>query len=212
MRLETKFVQVKNDPNVINAINNLAAIWGWTVQNVQVTDNKVTYEGNSSGWVNEYGAHITTEVITEHTNYASITYQRDMDHPNYARLRALEEDYNTSDNRDFLSEEEKAVMAQIKAQIAPVHKKNKWIKIISIIVAVYAGTFGLFLNSEASSGSGTPFLLVTVAAIISAIYFGRKASKASVSENSTWWNLSQQNEERREAHKKELIQQARMLV
>lgn len=212
MRLETKFVQVKNDPNVINAINNLAAIWGWTVQNVQVTDNKVTYEGNSTGWVNEYGAHITTEVITEHTNYASITYQRDMDHPNYARLRALEEDYNTSDNRDFLSKEEKAEMSQIEAQIAPVYKKNKWIKIISIIVAIYAVTFGSFLNSEASSGAGMALSLIAVAAIISAIYFGRKASKATVFGNSTWRNLNQQNEERREAHKKELIHQASMLA
>lgn len=107
MRFETKFIQVPNDPDRINALNNMAAVWGWSVQNIQITDNKVTREGDSFGWVTEYGSYKQKEVVTEHTNYASITYQRDMDHPHYAELCALEKEYNSCDIISILTSDEK---------------------------------------------------------------------------------------------------------
>lgn len=110
MRLETRFVQVPNNPQTINAINDLAAVWGWSVTSIQVTDSKVTYEGNSHGWVSDYGAYIEKEIVTEHTNYASITYPRDMDDPHYRQLVALEAEYDACDQEDDLTDEQWATI------------------------------------------------------------------------------------------------------
>lgn len=110
MRFETKFVQVPNDPNRINTLNNMAAIWGWTVQNIQITDTKITLEGDSFGWITEYGTFSQKEVVTEHTNYASITYQRDMDHPHYEQLCALEREYNSCDKTSILTSDESKII------------------------------------------------------------------------------------------------------
>jgi len=115
VRLETKFVQVPNNPQTINAINNIAAVWGWSVQGIQVTDNKITYEGDSHGWVSDYGAYVQTEIITEHTNYASITYQRDLDHEKYNQLKFFEDKYADCDNISYLNEEETREVQRIRS-------------------------------------------------------------------------------------------------
>lgn len=136
MRLETKFVQVPNDPDTINAINNLAAIWGWTVQSIQVTDSKISYEGDSYGWVSDYGAYVQREIITEHTNYASITYQRDIDDGKYSQLTELEKAYNDCTGKQYLSEDEQNRL--IDAQLAVDKRRSKYIMyaVVAVIVSI----------------------------------------------------------------------------
>lgn len=144
MRLETKFVQVPNDPEHINAINNLAAVWGWTVQNIQVTDSKITYEGDSHGWVTDYGYYGTTERITEHTNYASITYQRDMDNPKYEQLTALEDAYNSCTGKQYLTQEEQQRLSN--AKLAVDAKRSKLI-IYGMVALIGSIVLGIILRS-----------------------------------------------------------------
>ncbi len=103
MRTETKVIQVQNDPKVINDMNTEAAIWGWSVLNVQITEQKIVKEGDSHGRESTWGDKYitTTEVITEHINYATITYQRDLDDPTTKKLADLERDYNHRENAEL---------------------------------------------------------------------------------------------------------------
>ena len=140
MRLETKFVQVPNDPSTINAINNLAAVWGWTVQSIQVTDSKVSYEGDSYGWVTDYGVYVRKEIVTEHTNYASITYQRDMDIKNYTQLCAYEESYNDCDRTTYLASDELAQMQDAESKMNAYNKRIK----LSVIIGISCLVIGVF--------------------------------------------------------------------
>lgn len=94
MRTETKVIQVANSPREINAANASNALWGWSVMSVQITDRKTVYDGDTTGYVDELGVHATTQRITETVNYATITYVRDLDAPNAAELRRLENEYN----------------------------------------------------------------------------------------------------------------------
>lgn len=93
MRTETKVIQVANTPSVINDANASHALWGWSVQSVQITDRKTVYDGDTTGYVDELGVHATTQRITETVNYATITYVRDLDDPNTPELRRLEQEY-----------------------------------------------------------------------------------------------------------------------
>ena len=88
--METKIVQVENDPRVINTSNEAWGRWGWSVLNVQVTHSQNTKEYQD--WT-QYGSNqVTVETTT--INYATITYQRDKGMPNYERIAELEQEYH----------------------------------------------------------------------------------------------------------------------
>lgn len=131
MRMQTEMIQVKNDPKVINEINSNAAIWGWSVLNIQITDQKIVREGDSKGGLQQgfFGDKyvITTEVVTEHVNYASITYQRDLDDPRTAKLAELEKAYYSCEKADYLSSEE----AKVKKEAQDVLDKQDRIKLFA---------------------------------------------------------------------------------
>lgn len=89
--METKIIQVKNDPRTINETNEAWGRWGWSVLSIQVThtQNTKTY---TSDWQRLTGSNEAT-VETTTINYATITYQRDKGIPNYERLVELEQEY-----------------------------------------------------------------------------------------------------------------------
>lgn len=94
--LETKIIQVENDPATINRSNELWGQFGWNVQNVQIThsQNTKTY---SSAW-DQLGGNTSQTVETTTINYATITYQRDKGMPNYAQIAELERQFNEAAN------------------------------------------------------------------------------------------------------------------
>ena len=203
MRLETKFVQVPNDPQTINAINNLAAVWGWTVQSIQVTDSKITYEGDSHGWVSDYGAYIQTEIITEHTNYASITYQRDLDAPSYKELKALEDKYNQCDSTSYLNDEEDAEMQSI---INAFDRKHSLFKIL-LIAAVFLTVWVLSVKSM-QIGSIYPIGIGILACIV---LWNRSSHFDNYNNNARYRQLMSINDERRDHIKAQILNQAKSI-
>lgn len=93
--METRIVQVKNEPAVINRTNEAWSKWGWSVLSVQVThsQNTKTYQ---DGW--QYGSsEMTVETTT--INYATITYQRDKEMRNYTQIATLQNEYETVEER-----------------------------------------------------------------------------------------------------------------
>lgn len=85
--METKIVQVTNSPESIDASNSIWESFGWNVLSVQVThsQNTKTYTAHAGDGYN------TVETTT--INYATITYQRDKQMPNYTDLKELERQY-----------------------------------------------------------------------------------------------------------------------
>lgn len=114
MRLENNFIQVENNPVVINKVNSVAAAFGWTVQSIQVTDSAVAYSSGSVTWATEFGAFTTNNVSVNRTTYASISYQRDMDDPKYKDWLSLENEYNEMSVKSYLSSEEEKQLNQIR--------------------------------------------------------------------------------------------------
>lgn len=93
--METKIIQVDNDPRMINAANEAWARWGWSVLNIQVTHSQNTREYQD--WA-QYGSNeVTVETTT--INYATITYQRDKGMPCYDSISELEREYDLVDDR-----------------------------------------------------------------------------------------------------------------
>ena len=93
--METRIVQVKNDPAVINRSNEAWGQWGWSVLSIQVThsQNTKTYQDGL-----QYGSsEVTVETTT--INYATITYQRDKAMPNYIQIAQLQNEYETVEER-----------------------------------------------------------------------------------------------------------------
>lgn len=200
MRLETRFVQVPNDPQTINAINNLAAVWGWTVQSIQVTDSKISYEGDSTGWISDYGAYVQMQIITEHTNYASITYQRDMDDPKYEKLSFLEEKYNKCDDISFLTDDEETQKKKIEEEIDKKHSLFKTLFIVALVVTIW-GLFSLTMVMHRIEP-----LAVGIAACVGLwVMKGRYV----VENNSDHWQLMRIDKQRRQEMKQEIINQAK---
>ncbi len=147
MRTETKVIQVKNDPKVINDVNSEAAIWGWSVLNLQVTDQKIVKEGDSHGhesfWGDKYVT--TTEVITEHINYATITYRRDLDDPKTKKLADLESDYNHRENAEltwFLGEDDNFVYNECQEILKGKSRDKLFAKIFlgaAVVCLIFSG-------------------------------------------------------------------------
>ena len=121
MRLENNFVQVENNPAVINKVNGVAAVFGWTVQSIQITDTAVAYESGSVGWTTEFGTIVNSTITVNRTTYASITYQRDMDDPKYKEWVAFENEYNALERKSFFTTEEISQLSEIKTAVG-----RKW--------------------------------------------------------------------------------------
>ena len=87
--LETKMIQVANEPSNINEVNNEWGSFGWSVLSLQIThsqDSK-TYSRGLDFFTGDKTVE-TTEI-----NYATITYQRDKKMDNYAQIQALVQQY-----------------------------------------------------------------------------------------------------------------------
>lgn len=93
--METKIIQVENDPYTINASNEAWGRWGWNVLNVQVTHSQNTKEYQN--WAQRGSGEVTVETTT--INYATITYQRDKGMSGYSRIAELEQEYAQVENR-----------------------------------------------------------------------------------------------------------------
>lgn len=89
--METKVIQVRNDPEEINRSNEEWGRFGWSVLSIQVThsQNTKTY---TKGF-DYYTGDKTVETTT--INYATITYQRDKEGKNYSRFAELEKEYQS---------------------------------------------------------------------------------------------------------------------
>ncbi len=199
MRLETKFVQVPNDPQHINAINNLAAVWGWTVQNVQITDSKIAYEGDSHGWMTDYGYFGSTEIITEHTNYASITYQRDMDDPKYPQLTALEAAYNDCEGKQYLTDEEQKRLADAEQKVDKQRSKYQKLAIISVCISI---VFSIIIKE---------FAVPILYGLIVMTYFLIKRSKTNYDNDSACRALHNLNDQRETEKKQAIVKKAQLI-
>lgn len=92
--IETKIVQVNNNPATINRSNEEWGSFGWNVLSVQVTHSQDT-KTYSKG-MDYYTGDRTVETTT--INYATITYQRDKSMPNYSRIVELENEYRRLDD------------------------------------------------------------------------------------------------------------------
>lgn len=133
-------------------------------------------------------------------NYASITYQRDLDDPRTAKLAELEKAYYSCENADYLSREE----ANAKKEAQDVLDKKDRIKlfakisfcaaIVSFILLFFVDLFDylfiLFLSLGISLG---------IYAIVSPAF--RAADKKD-------YELVSENERRREAKQLEIKDQA----
>lgn len=134
--METRIVQVENSPEAINRSNDVWGIFGWTVLSVQIThsQNTKTY---TKGILDYYSGDKTVETTT--INYATITYQRDKDMPNYKRLAALQ-----AEAESLVNEEVKPAVFE-KPKI--MSKKNYWIAfglyvVGAMPISMYAGANG----------------------------------------------------------------------
>ncbi|MBQ4610027.1 MAG: hypothetical protein IJN79_02535 [Clostridia bacterium] len=87
--LETKVVQVANNPDILNRTNEIWGSFGWNVSNVQVThsQNTKTYTSGFGHWTGDSTVETTT------INYATVTYQREKNMENYERVVELENEY-----------------------------------------------------------------------------------------------------------------------
>lgn len=87
---ETKIIQVKNSPEIINNANNEWGQFGWSVLNIQITHSQDT-KTYTKGLMDYIYGDKTVETTT--INYATITYQRDKTIPNYRKIIELEKEY-----------------------------------------------------------------------------------------------------------------------
>ena len=204
MRQETKVIQLANDPKAIERRNEFEAIWGWAVLGLQITDQKIVREGDSYGhqssWSDEY--IITTEVITEHTNYATITYQRDLDDPRIQELADLEKQYQDCCSSDFLTADEAATKAQCLGILDKKDRDKLFAKIC------LGGTIVSLILS-----SNTLFNLLFYMFVIATVVFWGKAIFSSEYKTATKQlkSLHEITADRRSASQHELMMAAKRL-
>lgn len=158
MRLENNFVQVENNPMVINKVNSVAAAFGWTVQSIQVTDSAVAYESGAVGWTTEYSTFVQTKVKVDRRTYASITYQRDRDDSRYAQWLSLEREYNATAIKCYLNDSDATRFRQLERDAELAAKKS---------------------SSCAGWGCGGSIVLLGVFFFVSALFFGISGSEWS---------------------------------
>ncbi len=204
MRQETKVIQLANDTKAIERRNEFEATWGWAVLGLQITDQKIVREGDSYGhqsaWSDEY--IITTEVITEHTNYATITYQRDLDDARTAELVDLEKQYYACESSDFLAADE----VKTKEQCLSILKTKERDKLFSKVCL--GGTIVSLIFS-----SNTLFNLLFYTFVIATVVFWGKAIFSSEYKTATKQleSLRKNTADRRSACQHELLMAAKRL-
>ena len=142
--METKTIQVRNDPREINAANEAFGRWGWSVLNVQITHTQNTKEYQE--WY-QYGSNAVT-VETTTINYATITYQRDKGMKCYDRILELEQEFNVVALRIrgmFAAQREE--LEKKKKEIPKVSQLN-WPVIFGLLMSgLFLGTFLYMLLS-----------------------------------------------------------------
>lgn len=161
---ETKTVQVRNDPEVIDRVNARNSIFFWAVQSTQITDTK-----NTS--FSRVGDTLYQEV--EHTNYATITYTRDKTMPRYEEVTAIEKQL------------EQKEMWRAEANDVSLHGHIKF-RIIACISAVIA-----IVNFGAKGGILTGIIFALISAGM--IYLGirkKKQAQLEFNEKTERWTSS----------------------
>ena len=88
---ETRVIQVPNSPAYIDAVSERAGLFFWNVQSVQITHSQDSHLEN---W-----GYLGTWSVTETTNYATITLEREKTLPGYSRIVELEARYEALENR-----------------------------------------------------------------------------------------------------------------
>ena len=207
MRIQTEVIQVANKPQIIHEVNAEAAIWGWSVLNIQITEQKIVKEGDSHGRESVFGDKyiITTEVITEHINYATITYQRDLDDPKIKKLADLESDYihrKNANNEWFLSDDEARVY---KESLAVEDKKDRDKLFGKILLG--ASVVCLFLSSNPLFNA-----LTFVCFGVSVFFFGKafcSSEYRNAKENID--RLSMQAYKARKAAQEDILEEAKRM-
>jgi len=90
---ETKTIQTKNQPSMIDSVNKRNGHFGWNVQSIQITHVKDSHlEFQERTW------DVEIRSVTETTEYATITYTRDRALPRLAELRDMESKYEALEN------------------------------------------------------------------------------------------------------------------
>lgn len=87
---ETKTIQTRNDTSLIDQMNKREELFFWNVQSVQVTHVQDSHtEFRDKAFMNA----IEVSTVTETTQYATITYERDKMIPLYDEVVELEKEY-----------------------------------------------------------------------------------------------------------------------
>ena len=172
MRLKNNFVQVENNPAVIDKVNAVAAAFGWTVKNVQITYSEYTGSTGTASWTMEFRPALAPAVPGETVKYADITYQRDMDDPRYPEWVRLEREYNESlQNNRRLSAQEYRDMEQM--EMAAFEKGNAnaafstVAKCISLASPLIILIFLILMAYDGNLGVGLICVAVMVAMVLS---------------------------------------------
>ncbi len=129
--LETKTIQVRNDPEEIDEAVQFYGLFFWEYKDTQITNYKNTTYSS-------YGDVIVGE--TEHTNYATITFTRNKLMPHYDEIVALEEKLKENDSLRRQIIEIPEMRLQIVARL-------------SIAIAVVIGLGCLFMSSLKAFGA-----------------------------------------------------------
>lgn len=130
--METKVVQVQNDPEILNQANEVWGSFGWNVMSVQVThtQNTKTY---TKGMMDYYSGDKTVETTT--INYATVTYQRDKEMQGYREVVALEQAFNAEMQK--LSE-----ISSAQENTPTLGKKVATFFILYVVIIALAGMIG----------------------------------------------------------------------
>ncbi len=176
--METKIIQVKNDPYEINASNEAWGRWGWSVLSVQVTHSQNTREYQD--WA-QYGSNeVTVETTT--INYATITYQRDKGMPGYDRILELEQEYNRVENR---------VQSQFEARREELYNAKQKLPreagcgtVIAALFSAYFAIASLFLFlKDSKKYDVVSCLIITCVSAIAFLFFLSRYMKSKSPEN-----------------------------
>ncbi len=128
---ETKVVQVRNEPEILNFTNEEYGHFGWSVQNVQVTQTQERRQISS-----DY-------VETTTYNYATITYQRDRHMNNYAQITELEKEYF-----EIVDEIPRAKAYTKPSKLKALFKIKKVYWILTILAYIIPYTLGVIFDEK----------------------------------------------------------------
>ena len=193
--METKIIQVANDPDVINSVNEVWGAFGWNVLGVQITNtqNTKTYTKDLLDYVSGFNTVETTTI-----NYATITYQRDTKTEHYSKLVGLQ------------NEMERLIEENVEPKYIRVF--NKKTDVLIAIGLVYAGMFiGGGLAGVLGLGEKTAFFGVTGMVVAPYLFYKFRKNKLTgivEAERTRCQNRKKEIARRFE----EILEEARMLV